>query len=161
MSAFMLDREHIRAMLEVGIRHTIRHGGLSWYHGPTKVRRVLDYTTADETGGMLLAQNARSVGYRYAEDVPVEEYVHATPRYEWTATDALKMVACYEYQSCEDPGWTDSQARAFCHYLRDALIAALPGYSDAPWAVTPETVPARVVRAKEAKAAALAAMRNA
>jgi len=43
----------------------------------------------------------------------------------------LKAIACLEYQSCEHPGWLDSEARVFCQALRRVAITALPGYSAA------------------------------
>ena len=35
-----------------------------------------------------------------------------------------------------------STARAFCEALRHAVIPALPGYTDAPWEITPTSTPA-------------------
>ena len=48
----------------------------------------------------------------------------------------LSAIACYEYQSCEHPGWATSEAHDFCHALRIKMIRMLPGYADAPWEVT-------------------------
>jgi hypothetical protein len=47
----------------------------------------------------------------------------------------LKAISCYEYQSCEHPGWRKSEAHAFCEALRDMAIGCLPGYDDAPWEI--------------------------
>ena len=47
----------------------------------------------------------------------------------------LKAISCYEYQSCEHPGWHTSEARQFCSVLRDHMISMLPGYDDAQWEI--------------------------
>jgi hypothetical protein len=59
---------------------------------------------------------------------------------EWTdfgrplsAIECCKALDCYEYQSCEHPGWSASGARAFCERLRSSLVGAMAGYGDAPW----------------------------
>jgi hypothetical protein len=48
----------------------------------------------------------------------------------------LKAIACFEYQCCEHPDWAASQARQFCQELRDRCIDRLPGYQQAPWALS-------------------------
>lgn len=46
---------------------------------------------------------------------------------------ALKLIACFEYQSSDAPTWPDSEARKWCDALRNRLIRELPGYEAAPW----------------------------
>jgi hypothetical protein len=40
------------------------------------------------------------------------------------------------YQSCEHPGWEESEARKFCQQLTEGAIARLPGYEAAAWEIT-------------------------
>lgn len=95
-------------------------------------------------GQMLVMECVASVGHRYPGDeiaeLPgprrcywTEPYVFERQPYTPTAVEALSAIACYRYQSCEHPGWKDSEAFAFCDVLEQACIGALPGYRDAPW----------------------------
>jgi hypothetical protein len=81
------------------------------------------------------------------------------------------LLAGFEYQACELPGWVGSEAGRFVDALRHALIRALPGYSDGPWTVddtpeppAPEPTPAPdpvVVEAAHDRNTAIAAIRDA
>ena len=62
------------------------------------------------------------------------------------AIEACKAIDCYEYQSCEHPGWRDSGAKAFCERLRSALIGAMHGYEEAEWHWDTELAMARAPR---------------
>ncbi len=103
---------------------------------------------ASEVGFMLLAENLRSVLYRYGGDETMrpewarEPYTWRDPGYRLTVAEALKALDCLEYQSCEHPGWHDSEAAQFAEALRRALVHALKGYEAAPWEWT--KVPAGV-----------------
>lgn len=128
--------------------------------GPTSVehaaarQRKLTRETADRVGEMLLAQNERSYDHRYdGQDREIRLGYHYEERgsyarllgrfddgWRWNRIrvdplSALKALSCYEYQSCEDPGWGSSEARAFCDALRHRMVGALPGYDAAPWEV--------------------------
>jgi hypothetical protein len=84
---------------------------------------------------MLLAQNRRSVDFRYAESDIEEPYTHALSTTR-TPAAMLKAIDCYEYQSCETPDWEDTEAARFCQALRAHLIHQLPGYDEADtWAI--------------------------
>jgi hypothetical protein len=50
-----------------------------------------------------------------------------------TPVEVLKLISCFEYQSCEHPDWDESEAYAFCEALRHRMIDMLPGYDAAPW----------------------------
>jgi len=65
----------------------------------------------------------------------------------WSAVELIKALHCYEYQSCEHPGWRTSQAHSFCRALERRLIGELPGYDDAPWAISSLDTPAAERRA--------------
>jgi hypothetical protein len=129
-----------------------------WYHnGPHQ----LDHETVERVGAMLTVENVRSVQYRY-EDSSMDTLPGPIAngwltdallgKYDWpaygtgpvrigtgprqlTTVAALKALDCYEYQSCEHPGWEASEAKAFCDSLRSSLIGALPGYEEAEWEV--------------------------
>jgi hypothetical protein len=105
--------------------------------------------TADELGFILWAENVASVRYRYP-DVDTDEmpgtydddqpevthgytYTDRPRQPRPTAVQALKLISCLDYQSCEHDGWKDSEAFAILASLKDNLIGCLPGYSDAPW----------------------------
>lgn len=152
MSAFMVPVEHVRAMINAGLR-TEGEGPLSWSIRPltqdersrayepgaawgpemhalvSKTRRELTRETAGAVGAMLLAQNRRSVNYRYAESDIEEPYTHA-PSSPREPVELLKAISCYEYQACETPDWEDTEAARFCQALRAHLIRQLPGYDE-------------------------------
>ena len=50
----------------------------------------------------------------------------------------IKAARCLDYQSCEHPGWEQSDA---CKLLQaiigDDTSAHLPGYDEAEWEITP------------------------
>lgn len=104
---------------------------------------------------MLAMENWASINHRYPDTVghpenapgPIDcywlDYSYSNPRYKMTAPEALQAISCYEYQSCEHPGWHDSEAARFCDALRKSCIAQLDGISDAPWTWTDEHVAER------------------
>lgn len=154
MSAFMVPVEHVRAMVNAGLR-TEGYGPLSWsvrqltqvekdrayepgqpwgpdMHAVIKeTHRELTRETAGAVGAMLLAQNRRSVDFRYNESDIEEPYLHAVSTTPREPVEILKAIDCYEYQSCETPDWEDSEAARFCQALRALLIGKLPGYAEA------------------------------
>lgn len=89
-------------------------------------------------GQVLWTENARSVAYRYsaAPSSEVEDYDHAFPGVEaFEPVKGLKLIDCYEYQSCEHPEWSDSEAKRICAQLRSICIRRLAGYDAAPWGI--------------------------
>lgn len=159
MSAFVVSRHHIDALLTAGLYHVPRYPGdsggrVSWFaaqateYEPTLEwyeahHRELTQETAHAVGRMLWWENVRSVGYRYPDgELPgpvglttgeVEAYVFNNLSGYPDPVDVLSLIACYEYQSCEHPDWHTSEAAAFCDGLRRYTIRRLPGYDDAPW----------------------------
>ncbi len=140
MSAFIVGKVHIDAILRVAIVH-IPGSQFHWYYH----EEHRDLTDPDAIGGRLVAENAASVHYRYPQD-PIDGLPGPTDAY-WmkpyfyspfggrvpTVVEGLKLIKCYEYQSCEHPNWETSEAKAFCDALKEHLIRHLPGYDDAPW----------------------------
>lgn len=158
MSAYIVSDEHIRALLTFALVLGERSGfawlgpgndapnayqrGQAW--GPAAIaqaqerRCVLTRETADRWGQMLLDQNYVSVGHRYDEsdDAPRFDYGrHFLDHAPVSPVAVLKAIDCYVYQSCEDPGWEESNARRFCDALRKLAISKLPGYDDAAWEI--------------------------
>lgn len=125
MSAFVVCEEHIHALLYAAI-HFDR------YHGRDRMEK------ADKIGQMLLNENCRSVAARYrgADDSYFGRYQYRKPVKVPTIIGALKAIDCLEYQSCEHDGWNESEAKRFLEDLRKTLISTLPGYEDAPWAIS-------------------------
>ena len=125
-------------MILAGLRYG--QNRMYFYHnGPN----YLDHANADEVGNMLMDENIKSVSHRYPDDSLVSLPGPVSP--EWlevfkyhpllkvpSPVETLKVVNCYEYQSCEHPTWHDSKAEAFCDNLKSYAIDALDGYNDAP-----------------------------
>lgn len=123
----------------------------------SELRREIRLEDADALGQMLWGTNALSVRTRYPDlyeggDYPgpigfsveddVYEYRYTSPRPRPTAVEGLKLIACFEYQSCEFDEWKNHAAHYFCETLKDALVTRLPGYEDAPWEWNGAKVPA-------------------
>ncbi len=136
MSAWIVSRQHIDVMVDAAIR-----SGL------------VEASQADEVGRMLWKENLVSVAYRYPRDkdgkrpgptdfrdADVDTYTFTPLPKEivdvWNLNpDAAlaKTVGCYEYQSCEHPGWRDSPACALSSRLCE-LVREHDGYGDCiPW----------------------------
>lgn len=144
MSAFIVSQQHIDAICTAAI--TYPDYGVAWQAADTSWRKLNKGDPLDAIGHMLWEENVASVSYRYDDcedgDWPgpigltidqVRAYRHQPPKRLPTVVEALKLLNCYEYQSCEHDGWETSEASAFIKGLRRALIYALPGYDQAPW----------------------------
>jgi len=131
MSAFIVSTAHINALVNAGYRACVANS-LSWYVGAE--RRTLTSDNLDAVGAMLMQACVASVDYRYGETNQIPFYRH-TFRLPRPAVAVLKLIDCYEYQSCERPDWPTSEAHAYCAALRERLIGQLPGYDAAPWAI--------------------------
>lgn len=166
MSAFTVHPEHIRTLVWAGLQYTRPGSPMTWpvtdfdnATSPETVQssfgrhyRQLTRDTAEVVGQILLDENVRSVNYRYSED---ERFVydHATPAStRWTPVEILSAIDCYEYQACETPEWSTSEAHAICVALRHILVRTLPGYENGPWEITPDSQPHAVKQALAARA---------
>jgi hypothetical protein len=134
-------------MLRAALHYALARNRYIYWTRPDGQAARLDYTNADEVGQMLLDENVASVQHRYPTvdlttlpgKVDCEwlvPYKHVLAGRLPTLVEALKLLDCYEYQSCEHLGWDTSQANLFCRGLRSVLIHALPGYDEAPWGWT-------------------------
>lgn len=164
MSAFVVDKDHVDAMVTLALRGPAGHWGpggawsrLSWICDPdahwSQCMRQADYSAADDIGVMLWTENVRSIHARYPDTAEADNGAPAYPgpadfgiadiaAYRWERTEQLSAIhglgilRCYEYQSCEHDGWESSEAYRFCNALRHALINKLPGMDEAPWEYT-------------------------
>lgn len=142
MSAFMVSRAHIDALVDValwGPKEAKQWDPCGYYHKHQWTRFSL--TDPDTLGQMLARENARSIRWSY-EDADAtgrippwadEGYRHNGMGKRPDVVEALKLVHCFEYQSCETKDWEETGAYAFCASLKGDLIRALPGYDEAPW----------------------------
>ena len=129
MSACRVNEEHIRCLVTAWVRcgvelQTVRHDG-----------------DADKTGAMLWAENYASVSHRYSESEVAPVYVHRSVPLNSIADSAVricKLIDCYEYQSCEHPGWEASEARKWCDRLRGEVCGLMRGYDEASWSARGE-----------------------
>jgi hypothetical protein len=102
-------------------------------------RRELTLETAGRVGAMLLAENVRSVNHRYDEDEWEQpyEFDEALWRYQRTQgrdidpVKVLRAIAGFEYQACEHPEWSRSEAFHYLEALRRLCITRLAGYEQA------------------------------
>lgn len=91
------------------------------------------FVTPSAAGEMLVSENVKSVEYRYPDtardrgDMPgpidayyMGPYVYTEPREQLTPGMVFALIDRLDYQSCEHPGWTTSEAYAFLTSLRQA-----------------------------------------
>jgi hypothetical protein len=150
MSAFILGTDHIDYLVTAAIDlGTTNHGASSLYwrqhsgHGVGSYVR-LDRHNADAFGALLIQENVASIRYLYPDwdDLPdpsAYTYRRFRPFDGHDTADiaqVCKAVACYEYQTCEHPGWETSEAKRICEQITKGYLTRLPGYEDAQWEVT-------------------------
>src|SRR5262245_66493464 len=114
MSAFVVDREHIRFLVEAA---RLPHDGrpLRWFVGDS-VAELLpsDMDGASHLGQLLWSENVNSVQHRYPQDKPEElpGPCDAWP-YDYGLHDVIATIPhplaviqacrCYAYQTCAHP----------------------------------------------------------
>ena len=116
MSAWIVSKEHIDYVVSAAVAN-----------------KLIAVSEADDTGRMLWRENLYSVGYRYPGDKgngdrpgPNDFRDSDVELYVWEKTDVLtgnalrKTIGCLEYQSCEHPGWTASEAAKLLARLKPA-----------------------------------------
>lgn len=98
-----------------------------------------------ETANMLKLENVKSVSFRYPNDkssaslpgpigeTPIDTHDLFAYGMQVNPVQVLKTIACLRYQSCEHPGWKESEAFAFLASLEQSAIRALPGYGECEW----------------------------
>ncbi len=139
MSAFQHDPQHVAAIVGTVFAGRRADDAPRFLRYGAKV--APDGCPLEQIASILMAENARSVGHRYADDGAVPVVTRAQIR-RWQFR-ALSPVACLKaidslaYQSCESPDWRETAAHGLLDFMRGALIKRLSGYEDADtWAVT-------------------------
>lgn len=165
MSAWIVDREHIRALVDAAVHYgTIDVRGEPPYSMRADVAAlVAEYQAVGApvpdvpslVGQILWRENVRSINARYPDTVdkpdgrpgPIgdgpglgEPYVHKARRFPLLLGAVGKAVACYEYQTCEHDGWAASSSQAFCHALVADALALCEGYEACPWGIKADDV---------------------
>ncbi|HEV2640048.1 MAG TPA: hypothetical protein VGX23_33245 [Actinocrinis sp.] len=133
MSASVVTKEHIDAIITGGLPKRGDTGWIRW-SDPVEAGRIhiLNLDTADRAGSLLWQENRISVNHKYRDGDEIDALY--TFRRLWHSPVAvLKLIDGYEYQSCEHPGWEESQAKRLCYQLRKQVIPNLAGYDEAPW----------------------------
>jgi hypothetical protein len=133
MSAWIVSKTHIDALVQAGIE-----------------REMVRPNEADEFGRMLWGECLASVAYRYPgdgdgerpgpsdfRDGDVDAYIYEPleggPGISLRAEAVVnKAASCYDYQSCEHPGYDGSKAQQFGALLYQATENAK---GDAPWGI--------------------------
>lgn len=115
MSAFIVGNEHIDVLVNAIAQNRV---------GPDDMKRI-GYRTL---GQLLWDENVRSVDHLYRESNPCERYVLHTTEGDLDPLAVLKAIDCYVHQSCEHPGWEDSDAHAWVTRLRGAIYISAPHY---------------------------------
>lgn len=115
MSAWLVSNYHVNALVTFA------------------VDQGLTNKSATVAGLDLWQENANSLRYRYSDradqywpELPclaaLFTYTDVTVDSVWTI---LKAAHCYEYQSCEHPGWKTSEAQALISRIVDRCVHML------------------------------------
>ena len=152
MSAYVVGKAHIDALIRTALDGPTdaafgwRQYGFRWVvpdEGERFGYRSTELTAhnASEVGQMLLDENVVSVGYRYSDSLdaglpgPIDTAYRSpytyTPGRRLTIAETFKAIDGLSYQSCEHPGWRDSEANAMLDSFRKQLASHLPGYDEA------------------------------
>lgn len=136
MSAWIVSKTHIDSLVQALIEADL-----------------IDPDKATTTGRMLWRENLRSINYRYPDTIgaragsypgplgfgpkAVTDYTYEP--LEGKAFDAPHVVnkaaGCYDYQTCEHPGYARSKARLLVLALSGATSHAERFKLDAPWGI--------------------------
>lgn len=139
MSAYIVDHDHIDALLSYAIEHHV-----TYVTPDTKKLIEIKKENATEIGRILLDENERSVRYRYPdcgpEDLPgtIGEDSASYKFRSWPLRSPLSAMtilnACdgFDYQACETDDYDQSLAAVIINRIRGWAIRRLPGLSDAP-----------------------------
>lgn len=137
MSAYIVDHDHIDALLSYSIQQQVR------YTVPeTNACVEITLNNATEIGRILLDENERSVRSRYPgccdDELPgtIGQNAACYKFRRWPVPgDAMAMLkACdgYDYQACETEDYEQSLAATIIRAIRKWAISRLPGFSESP-----------------------------
>lgn len=141
MSAFVLSKKHIDAMLTFAVNYN-RGEGMHLYGLEDKpVHLRLDQQNElNRVGQELVNQNVRSVNYRYRASEHIDQsepdiYTFAMYRKPLSPVEILKACQCYDYQACETDDYQETKAAKLVETIRHYAINSLPGYDKAQWGI--------------------------
>jgi hypothetical protein len=80
---------------------------------------------------ILVAENCRSVNYRYQTEDPVPTITYNPRTPLLPPLVILKACNSLDYQSCETSDWETTRAFAILQKIKDHAIRELPGYDKA------------------------------
>ena len=105
MSAFIVSEQHINAILTASITCPIMNGK--------------SLAEINKIGKMLWNENHKSVNYRYKDSEKCPPYKFKT----WFTcyAQAVKLLDCLDYQSCEHNSYEDSKTKKFIDELKIQL----------------------------------------
>jgi hypothetical protein len=142
VSAYIVDHDHIDALLSYAIQHEVRYVANGCCVEISK-------TNATEIGRILLDENERSVRDRYpgcdADELPgtigqnsaCYKFRHWPARVPLPALTILKACDGFDYQACETDDYEQSLSAIIVRAIRGFAIRRLPGYSDSPgWSMS-------------------------
>jgi hypothetical protein len=133
MSAFIVNKEHIDALVNYMVAHKV-----SYWTGNNRVN--VTRFNAEEIGRILLDENVRSVNHRYSRISEYEKevasaYSFAFSYRQLSPVQIIKAVHCLDYQSCETDDWETTLAYKICQAILRTACYNLPGYEQAQWGV--------------------------
>lgn len=145
MSAYIVSNNHINAILRFADLHCSSVvGGFARQH--MKMPAAGEYLT--KIGQILLRENVRSVNYRYREKTRPGKFEYDQDAPAVSHIEALKLVNCLDYQSCERKDWHKSPACILLAEIKMKILEDLAGlnhpsgqkqiqisYNDAPWSI--------------------------
>jgi hypothetical protein len=137
MSAYIVDHDHIDALLSYAIEHNVRY-----VVRETETCVNISKINATEIGRILLDENERSVRYRYPgndeDELPgsIGQNAASYRFRKWpeklAAMTIVKACDGYDYQASETNDYEQSLAATIVRAIRNWAITRLPGYSDSP-----------------------------
>lgn len=142
MSAWVVSKHHIDLLVSAAIERQIPVKFLN-----IDVTETATEENANAIGKMLLAENIRSVVYRYnlagtKEALQYERDLNAyeASRYQSVRPSAAACAAnCFDYQACECPDYQDTPAAFFVRQLKAVVGDNPKGYDSEPWGFDTET----------------------
>lgn len=140
MSAYVCSAAHFKALaiFAVSGRRQDMNVDPRYVDGAEDVYGKPEHVIATRYAAILLAENVRSVRFRYADDIGDYEEIQISksevlmPR-AIPPVAILKLCSCLAYQSCESDDWEKTKSYALLQQIKDAAIRKLPGYDEAPW----------------------------
>lgn len=134
MSAFIVNKEHIDALVNYMVKHRV-----SYWTGSMRVTCTLN--NAEEIGRILLDENVRSVNHRYGGRIDEDEkdaaatYTFKRSPHYLAPVQIIKAVHCLDYQCCETDDWDTTLAHNILQNILSTACHKLPGYDEAQWGV--------------------------